>query len=123
VGEKLSESTDGAIMTVDPGVCGFTCVIRAHQVEERSVAIEITESECQQIKNMAGCLETISLQELFMPLTRNPVYRAAQESGCHASCVIPSAVLKSAEVAMDMALARPVRFSFDCDKEDVQGEP
>ena len=118
----MSKSTNDACMTVDPGVCGFTCLIRAHQVEERSVAIEITESECQQIKNMAGRLETISLQELFMPLTRNPVYRAAQESGCHASCVIPSAVLKTVEVAMGMALARPVRFSFDCDKEGIQGE-
>ena len=71
---------------------------------------------------MAGDLETISLNELFMPLTRNPVYRTAQESGCHASCAIPSAVLKAAEVAMGMALARPVRFSFDSEKEDIQGE-
>ena len=119
MGEKLSKSTDDACITVDPGVCGFTCVIRAHHVEKRSVAIEITESECQQIKKMAGRIETISLRELFMPLTRNPVYRAAQESGCHASCVIPSAVLKTAEVAMGMALARPVCFSFDRDKEDM----
>lgn len=118
----MSKSTNEACMTVDPGVCGFTCVIRAHQVEERSVVTEITGSECQQIIKMAGLIETISLQDLFTPLTRNPVYRAAQESGCHASCVIPSAVLKTAEVAMSMALARPVRFGFDCDKVDAQGE-
>jgi hypothetical protein len=122
VGEKLSKSTDDACITVDPGVCGFTCVIRAHHVEKRSVAIEITESECQQINQLAGRLETVSLKGLFMPLTRNPVYRAAEASGCHASCAIPSAVLKAAEVAMGMALARPVRFSFDPDKEDALGE-
>ena len=54
-----------------------------------------------------------------MPLTANPVYKAAQASGCHASCAIPSAVLKAAEVAMGMAVARPVNFTFHCEKGDV----
>jgi hypothetical protein len=116
--DKVSESKNDACVAVDPGVCGFTCVIRAGLVDKRSVDIEIAESECQQIKKLAGRLETISLRELFMPLTLNPVYKAAQACGCHASCAIPSAVLKAAEVAMGMALARPVRFSFDGDKED-----
>jgi hypothetical protein len=116
--DKVSESKNDACIAVDPGVCGFTCVIRARQEDRRSVSVEIAESECQQIKKLAGRLETISLRELFMPLTLNPVYKAAQACGCHASCAIPSAVLKAAEVAMGMALARPVRFSFDGDKED-----
>ncbi len=115
----MNQSLNDACITVDPGVCGFTCVIRARQTEKRSVAIEIAESECQQIKRLASRLETISLRELFMPLTANPVYKAAQASGCHASCAIPSAVLKAAEVAMGMAVARPVNFTFDCEKGDV----
>lgn len=114
--DKVSESQNDACIAVDPGVCGFTCVVRARQLDKRSVAVEVAESECQQIKKLAGRLETISLRELFMPLTRNPVYREAQASGCHASCAVPSAVLKAAEVAMGMAVARPVRFNF------VQGE-
>jgi len=115
--DKVSESTNDACIAVDPGVCGFTCVIRARQVDKRTVAIEIAESECQQIKKLGGRLEMISLRDLFMPLTQNPVYKSAQASGCHASCAIPAAVLKAAEVAMGMAVARPVRFSFDCEKE------
>lgn len=104
---------------MDPGVCGFTCVIRARQAEKRSVAIEITDSECQQIKRFADRLETVSLRELFMPMTANPVYKAAQASGCHASCAIPSAVLKAAEVAMGMAVAKPVSFAFGCEKGEI----
>lgn len=115
----MSQSTNDACIAVDPGACGFTCVIRAHPVEKRSVAIEISESECQQINKLGGRLETISLRELFMPLTQNPVYKAAQACGCHASCTIPAAVLKAAEVAMGMAVARSVRFSFDPKKEDA----
>jgi hypothetical protein len=116
---KVSESKNDARIAVDPGVCGFTCVIRVKQLDKRLVAIEIAESECEQIKKLDGRLETISLRELFTPLTQNPVYKAAQACGCHASCAIPSAVLKAAEVAMGMALARPVRFSFDREKEDA----
>lgn len=112
----MSESTNGACMTVNPGVCGFTCVIRARLAEKRSVVIEIGESECKQIKRLNQRLESLTMKELFLPLTRNPVYRNAEASGCHASCTIPSAVLKTAEVAMGMAVASPVRFDFDCDK-------
>ena len=115
----MTKSLNDACITVDPGVCGFTCVIRVKQLDKWSVSIEITGSECQQLSKLDARLGTISLRELFMPLTQNPVYKAAQASGCHASCAIPSAVLKAAEVAMGMALARPVHFSFDREKEDA----
>ena len=52
-----------------------------------------------------------------MPLTQNPVYQAAQASGCHTSCAIPCAVIKAVEVAMGMAVARQVRFDFESKKE------
>jgi hypothetical protein len=52
------------------------------------------------------------MPELFKPVSRNPVYRAAEKSGCHSSCVIPAAVLKAVEVAMGMALPREVLITF-----------
>jgi hypothetical protein len=54
----------------------------------------------------------MSLKELFMPLTRNPVYIAAEKSGCHPSCAIPAAVIKAVEVALGMALPKEVRIKF-----------
>ena len=77
------------------------------------VSIDITDSECKQIKMLAGRVAEMSLKELFLPMTRNPVYMAAVKSGCHPSCAIPSAVLKTVEVAMGMALPQDVRFHFD----------
>jgi len=114
----LDKKAGDVCLTVDPGVCGFPCVIRARLVAKRSVTVEISGSECQQINKLNERLEEMSLKDLFMPMTRNPVYRAAEASGCHTSCAMPSAILKSVEVAMGMALARPVQFSFGCDKED-----
>jgi hypothetical protein len=99
-------------MTVEPGVCGFVCRIAARPSGKRAVSVNIQDSECRQIQQMAEKVRELTLKELFTPISRNPVYQAAQQSGCHASCVVPAAVLKTVEVAMGMALARDVRMAF-----------
>jgi len=95
----------------EPGVCGFPCTVRAQKVGSRLVAVEIG-SECKQIQKLATCVTEVSLRELFMPFSRNPVYIAAEKSGCHSSCAIPLTVLKAIEVALEMALPREVKVKF-----------
>ena len=97
---------------MDPGICGFPCVIEVKKEARRSVSIAIRGSDCGQIKKMAKALTSMTLQELFMPATRNPAFTTAQKSGCHPSCVVPVAVLKTVEVAMEMALPKDVHISF-----------
>lgn len=75
------------------------------------MTIEI-KSGCQQIKGMASVLEEMTMSELFLPASRNPVYRAAEMANCHASCTYPSAILKAAEVALGMALPKDVQIRF-----------
>ncbi len=53
-----------------------------------------------------------------MAVTRNPVYLAAEQSNCHPSCPVPAAVLKAAEVAMEMALPRDAMIRFEPCKEE-----
>jgi len=105
-------------VTVQPGICGFTCTVRARRVDRRAVAVTVSGSQCKQIQRLSGCVTTLSLKDLFTPLTRNPVYTSAEKSGCHASCAVPAAVIKAAEVALEMALPRDVRFHITC----AQGE-
>ena len=100
-------------MTVDPGICGFPCKIKARKTGARKVALEISGSDCEQIKRMAECLKTLSIKELFAPLSRNPVYISAEKSGCHLSCAIPVAVIKAAEVALELALAQDVHIKLE----------
>ena len=103
----------GTCASVNAGICGFTCRIEAWKIDKRAVGLEISESECQQIQRFSELMSKLSLKEVFMPVTRNPVYLAAQQSGCHASCPIPMAVLKAAEVALEMALPRDVFVRFE----------
>lgn len=99
-------------LDTDPGICGFPCTIKACKTDARTVAVEISGSECKQIKRLERQFTEMSLNELFLPLTRNPIYQAAEKSGCHPSCAIPCAVLKAVEAAMGMALPKEVRITF-----------
>ena len=103
--------------SINAGICGFTCHIEAWKIDKSAVGLKISESECQQIQRFSDLVSKLTLREIFMPVTRNPVYLAAQQSGCHASCPIPMAVLKTAEVAMEMALPREVSMRFEPCKE------
>ena len=98
---------------VNAGICGFTCRIEARKIDKSAAGLEISESECQQIQRFSGLVSKLTLREIFMPVTLNPVYLAAQQAGCHASCPIPMALLKTAEVAMEMALPREVSMRFE----------
>ena len=99
--------------SVDAGICGFTCRIRAWKIDKKAVGLAISESECQQIQDFSQILKKLTLKEVFMAATRNPVYLAADRSGCHPSCPVPAAVLKAAEVAMEMALPRDAVIRFE----------
>ena len=117
--DSNGRSTD-TCASVNPGICGFTCRIKAWKIDKRTVGLEISESECQQIQQLAELMSKLTLNEVFMPVTRNPVYLAAEQSGCHASCPIPVAILKATEVAMEMALARDASIRFEpCKGEEV----
>jgi len=104
-------------VTVDPGICGLPCVIKARKAGAREVSLEISGSDCEQIKRLAERLATLSIKELFSPLGRNPVYVAAEKAGCHLSCAIPVAIIKAAEVAMELALPKEVHIKFEACQE------
>lgn len=97
---------------VDSGICGFSCVVEAKKTGRHQVSIKIGSSDCEHIKRLSGKVNEMDLKDLFKPMTKNPVFVLAQQSGCHPSCPVPTAVLKTAEVAMEMALPKNVTIEF-----------
>ena len=109
---EITHTGDGACVRVDPGICGFACTVCARKLEARTVKIDIEGSECKQIQRLSELISQIGLRDIFVPLTRNPVFVSAEKAGCHPSCVIPTAVIKAAEVALGLALKRDVVIQF-----------
>lgn len=106
------ETEEIACFVVDPGICGFHATIKARKNGKRMVTVEILDSQCKQIKRLSKSLGDISLKDFFLPITRNPVYVAAEKAGCHGSCVVPVAVIKTAEVALSLAIPRDISIKF-----------
>ena len=106
-----NESGRAVRVVVDPGICGFVCSIQAMKRERGYAEISI-QSDCNQIAILAGRLPAISIKELFLPLTQSPVFQIAERSQCHSSCPIPSSVIKTAEVALGLALPKDMTLRF-----------
>lgn len=97
---------------VDPGICGFTCRIEGWQKDNRTAGFKITESQCQMINKLTARLDEVTIKDLFLPLTKNPVFLSAENACCHLACPIPSAVIKACESVMDLAIAKDVSYQF-----------
>lgn len=97
---------------VEAGICGFSCVIEAQKTGRRHVSVRISGSDCEHIRRLSQTVNEMDLKDLFRPMTKNPVFISAQQSGCHVSCPVPTAVLKTVEVAMEMALPKNVTIEF-----------
>jgi hypothetical protein len=100
------------IVNVNPGICGFECEVKAEPVGKRSVRIQISGSGCTLIETFSGQLHEITLQDLFVPLTKNQIFVAAQHARCHLACPVPAAVVKACEVALGLAVPKDAAICF-----------
>jgi len=98
-------------MAIDPGICGFQSEVEVKKKERRKVGVNIY-SECPQLVQLNEMLDSLDLRDIFMPPIRNIVFTLSEKAGCHASCPVPLAVLKCAEVELGLALPRDVMMSF-----------
>ena len=109
-GTDREDKSDVVRVTVDPGICGFICSISAWK-DGGEVRFNI-QSDCDQIKKLTLHLGPIGMKELFVPLTKSPVFLSTEKSKCHLACPIPSSLIKAAEVALGLALPKEVTIRF-----------
>jgi hypothetical protein len=110
--QKELEKEEAVRLEVDPGICSFTCRIHAFKDEKHTVSFEI-QSDCEQIQNLAGNLGNVGMKDLFLPLSRNPIFLSAEKSKCHLACPIPCSLVKAAEVALRLALPKKATITFE----------
>ena len=105
-GTSRGQGLEGIRLTVDPGICGFICLICAWK-EDKAVRFDIR-SDCGQIQKLARTLEPVTLKDLFVPLLRCHIFQCAETSRCHLGCPVPSSLVKAAEVVLGLALPKDV---------------
>ena len=108
---NADDNADVCVQVI-PGICGFDCTVCIRKVERRVVALRLDGVQCEQISRLAQSITQISLNDLFKPFTKNPVFIGAEKAGCHATCPVPTAILKAAEAALGMALKSDIGIKF-----------
>ena len=106
---------DQAIMTrvdIEAGICGVYA--RVHAVKRGGRSVEITiESDCKQVIALGESLNHLDIQGLFhRPFNLNPVYEKAGRCHLHPGCPVPCAVIKAAEIELELALKKDVKLTF-----------
>ena len=99
-------------ISVEPGICGFCCQVQAWQQNKHCASVKITGSQCKLIQKLTENIKEVTVSDVFTPHTRNPIFKAAELAGCHLSCPVPVALLKAAEVALELALPKKAIISF-----------
>ncbi len=99
-------------LNVKPGICGFNCVIKADVSGKKIARVKIIESDCTMVQKLSENLDKISIKDLFTPLTKNPIFTAAEQAGCHLACPVPVAVVKICEVTLGLAIEKDVNIVF-----------
>ena len=97
---------------IDPGICGFKAEVAVKKGNGRNVSVAI-KSACRQVMALNEMLHALSLKDIFMPPRRNIIFELSEKAGCHASCPIPFAILKCAEIEMGLALPKEVLITFE----------
>ncbi len=99
-------------LIVDPGACGFTCMVEVEKVGKYQVTISV-QSQCKQIKKLATEVGEINFLEICRgPYGQNPISQSAARCGLHPSCPIPCGLIKAVEAELGMAVKKNVSFTY-----------
>jgi hypothetical protein len=98
-------------VSIDPGICGFECEVEVRKQNNRKADVTIR-SECPQLIELNAMLDSLDLRDVLMPPGNNIVFNLSEKANCHASCPVPLAILKCAEVEMGLAIPRDVSMNF-----------
>ncbi len=102
-------------VVVDGGACGFATRIRARKGVGRKVLIEL-ESDCELVSALGEKLVELGPFSMRDIMTRgikgNPIMEAGSATLSHASCPVPVAILKAAEVELGLNVPCDVTIEF-----------
>lgn len=100
-------------VSVTPGICGMNCQVIATRKAKRVAGIEIVGSQCKMINKLGEDLVEVGLTDVFKPHTKNLIFQCTEQAHCHLCCPVPIAIIKAAEVVLELALPQDVTIHFE----------
>jgi|GEM_PF-161186 len=112
-----------AEVEITSGICGFATKVQANRINRRQVDVHIA-TECPNINKISTNVITVDpYKELFNKLHETQTYKILCEVVAHPACLVPAGVLKSIEVAAELALPRDCHLSIKKNMTKIAGYP
>lgn len=93
---------------VNPGICGLKSVIKASSSDMMNAEVMI-ESDCPAVMKLAEKIKAVdAMKEIFTPFGTSAVFRESEGTLTHATCPVPTAILKAVEASCSLALPSDV---------------
>ena len=97
---------------VQCGACGFEITIRAQTDAEGRIVFEF-EGACPAVERMAAQLRPYDILTDGRTMFTTSVYQAADATLRHVDCVVPAAVVRTAQVEAGLALPHSVELTVE----------
>jgi hypothetical protein len=97
-----------AQVDIHAGICGFTTTVKATSEDKQHTLLEII-SDCPNFDLLKKELtQADAFVECFGKIGEGQVYQAFRKCCPHGACPVPSGVIKSIEIACELALPKDV---------------
>jgi len=98
---------------INAGVCGFCTTVDVQSEDQQMATVTIT-TECPSRKPLEQeSFETDGFSECFGKPGDGEAYNWCKQYCIHAACPVPIGIVKTVEVACELALPRNVSFEIE----------
>lgn len=106
---------------VNPGACGFICLIEVGRTGKYKAATML-ESQCGQVAKLAAEVREVDFLDIMKAaFGMNRVFQCAAECKLHQSCPVPTALIKAVEAEVGLAVKKNVTIGFTGDGVENSG--
>ncbi|MGA3116365.1 MAG: hypothetical protein ABSF90_18240 [Syntrophobacteraceae bacterium] len=100
---------------VDPGACGFVCLIEVSRTGKYTAAVRM-QSPCKQIVELAAEISEVDFMDIVGgAFGQNQIFLTGARCKLHPSCPIPTALVKAVEAELGMAVKKNVTITLTSD--------
>lgn len=97
---------------IEAGICGLKTIVVVEDKDGMNYTLKV-DSECGAYKDLEQRLPEVTMMAGFDPVGSGTIYEACREKCKHGACPVPMGIIKTVEVAANMALPKEVKLTLE----------
>ncbi len=98
--------------TIESGICGLITTVTVEDKDGMNYTLKV-DSQCGAYKDLDQRLPEVGMMAGFDPVGTGAVYEACRVQCKHGACPVPMGIIKTIEVAANMALPKDVKVTIE----------